>query len=506
MNDKTKRLTHNTLYLVFRSMLIMVISLITSRVVLDALGAEGYGTYNVVATFIVLFSFLGTMLQSASDRYLSYYLGKEDTASLQNTFSATLITNLVLVGLVVLVGETIGLYFVIHRLKFPPHLYDAALIVYHISIATVCLNIMRIPFLSAIVAHEKMDFYAYISIGEAVMKILIALLLLLSLPEKLILYAWLILASSVVWLLAAMFYCKKKFPAISIRLSTNRKSIREMLSFSGWNFVLGLCDTTNKQGAAFMLDIFFGVLPNAALGITNLVRNAVYSFVVNINMAANPQIVKEYANGNLNRMKSVFFGQSKFGFYCVLLFAIPLLMNLPFVLEIWLKNPPQYALEFVTMTLILMLFDALFSPVYMAIVATGRLKVFFTIDCILQIGGLVALYVAFRNGAEPQAMYYLLILITLSAQTTGLILAQKYFDLRLGSYARNVILPTFLVAAVVSVIAFMVRDLMTNNWLSLFVGSAIVDLMAIGIIWKIGLTSDERQTVKSFIHKKKPQE
>lgn len=493
-----KKLATNTLLLYFRMVFLMLVTLYTSRVTLEVLGVEDFGIYNIVSGVVVLFSFLSRSLNSACNRYFSIAVATDDVNEIQKNFSTALVAHFYLMVIVVIILESVGLWFINEKLNVPYERSQAVSIIYQIAVLSVCFNIIRTPYNASIIAHENMGFYAYTSLVEGILKLLIAWLLLIVSADHLIVYsllmALIILAINIWYLI----YCNSKFKGNRFVLKSDTTKMKEMLSFSGWNLFAGIADLGWQQGTNMILNVFYGVTLNAAMGITNQVRNAVFSFVANLQTASNPQIIKSYSLADYNRFYTLIYAISKYSFYLMLLFTIPLLLNIDYVMDLWLKNVPEYAISFTSLILVFSLFDTLIGPLWMANQANGDVKKYsIIVSCILLLN-LPATYVLFYFKCVPESMLYARIVILLLSLLFQLFYTRLKVSLSLRRYFKDVLSPIILVT-VISVSITYVSSFLLDGFVKLVVSSLLSTIILCCTIYIVGIGANERTILKKYL-------
>lgn len=372
--SNSKRIAKNTLLLYFRMILIMVVSLYTSRIILNELGVEDFGIYNLVAGVVILFSFLSNAMITATQRYLSIAIGKKDEKYIQAVFSTSLLSHFFLIFFIFLAAETIGLWLINAKLEIPADRMSATNFVYQLAILTTCVNIIRIPYNASIIANERMSFFAYVSIVETFLKLAVVWALAITPGDKLVIYSFLLLLVAIVIDIAYWYYCQRFLLANKFYLKTNKKLFVELTSFSVWNLFGGLADIGYKQGTNIILNLFWGVSINAVLGITNQIRNALVPFIGNLQLAVNPQMVKSYALGDYEYFKILVYRISKYSYFLMLIIVFPIIFNIDLILELWLKNPPEHTAIFAMLTSVYCLVDSLTGPLWAAMQAGGKIK------------------------------------------------------------------------------------------------------------------------------------
>lgn len=375
ISSANKRIAKNTLMLYIKMGVTMLVSLYTSRVVLQTLGVDDFGIYNVVGGVVVLFSFLNAAMSSATQRFLNFELGKKDLVQVARVFSMSLTVHWVIAGTVLILAETIGLWFLNSELNIPAERMIAANWVYQFSVASTLLGILLVPYNATIIAYERMAFYAWASIINVFLRLGIVYLLVIGNWDKLILYAILTSAVGVIMQIIHVLYCRFSFPQTAIyKPFCDRKLFRELISFSGWSLFGGVANMSASQGINMILNIFCGVAVNAAMGIANQVNAAVYQFVSNFQTAFQPQIVKRYSSGEYDSLIPLIFRASKFSYFMMLFVAFPIILNTDFILEVWLGRAPEYAADFTKWTLVAAMFESLVGPLWMSVQATGKIR------------------------------------------------------------------------------------------------------------------------------------
>lgn len=486
--------------LYFRMIFIMLITLYTSRVILNALGVSDFGIYNIVAGVVVLFSFFGNSMVAATQRFMNVAIGKNDNEYIQDVFSTSIISQIGLIAGVLLAGETIGLWFVKTQLDIPSERMDVALVIYHLAILTTCATLLRVPYNASIIANERMSFYAYVSIVEAVLKLLIVWILVWSEFDKLVLYSALLLAVNIIINAIYVLYCKRHFVSNKFILKTDKVLFREMATFSGWNLLGGISDIAYKQGTNIILNIFCGVALNAALGITNQIRAAVYSFVSNLQTAANPQIVKSYSMGDYVFYRSLVYRISKFSYFLMMMLALPIIANIDLILEVWLKNPPEYTNSFTILIMVFSMIDSLTGPLWVSMQARGKLKVYQIVICSCMLLNLPLTYLFLYLGFSPNSLLIVQIAVLILTLSVRIAFAHYCLTISISSYLKEVVSPIIRVT-IPSAILLYVIYCFTEGFTRLGISCMAVLPMAI-LTYTLGLRTNEKFHIKEFINKK----
>lgn len=406
----SKRIAKNTIFLYARLILVLGVTLYTSRVVLDKLGVDDYGLYNVVFSVIGLLSFLNGTLSSGTSRFITFALGKGDSEGLKTTFSTALCAHVLLAGIILLLGETLGIWYVHNVMVCPPERFQAAFIVYQISILVTMLSIILVPFTSEIMAHEKMDFYAYVGIYDAAAKLAIVFLLSRAAMDKMVLYAILICCVQITSLLLNVWYSRSKFEEVRFRIRFDKSIFNSILKFSGWNVIANISNTLMSQGVIMLFNIFFMPVVVAAQAISNQISNAMMQFVNNVRSAVNPQVIKLYADEKYDDSKRLTLQSAEYVFDLLLLLGVPLIMVMPNLLNIWLVEVPEYAVTFARLIIIQDILGNFSAAFYTPMVAANKIEknsVSAAILCTVQFG---TLYLLFRCGMGPVWARYIGIL------------------------------------------------------------------------------------------------
>lgn len=369
-SEKSKTIAKNTLYLYMRMLFLMGINLYTSRVVLKALGVENYGIYNVVGGFVTLFSLVSAALTSACTRFLNYEMGKGNTQRLSIVFSTTVTVQSFLAILVAILAETIGLWYLNTHMVIPINRLNAANWVFQFSIATFCLNLITVPYNAAIIAHERMKAFAYVSIIDGTTKLAIAFLVMAMPFDKLISYALLLCILQLTIQTVYRVFCKKVFAECTYHFILDKPLLRQMFGYAGWHIIGNSATILKNQGVDIILNAFFGPLVNAAKGVSNQVLSAVMGFGSNFMMAMNPQITQSYSRGDRQYMMTLINKGSRFSFYILLILSIPIILESDFLLNLWLVEVPEYAVQFVQLSLVVSLITSLSNPLMTAQNAT----------------------------------------------------------------------------------------------------------------------------------------
>lgn len=495
ISENSRRIAKNTLLLYFRMLLMMVIGLYTSRVVLDALGETDYGVYNAVGSMVMVFTFITTSVSSAISRFLAVELGRGDGSKLRKVFSAGLAVQLIFAAALVILAETLGLWFLNERMNIPLERMHAARVVFHCSLGVLVVNLLSVPFNATIIAHEKMSAFAFISILEAVLKLSVALLLYFTILDKLELYAFLSLAVALIVRLVYGLYCRRHFPESRGRLELDRSLVKEMASFSGWSFFGSSAYVFNTQGVSSLGNIVFGVAFNAARGVALWVENIVKQFVTNFLTAINPQITKSWASGDRHYCFELVSKGAKFSYLVILAFFIPFLFEAEGILDLWLVDVPADSALFVKLTLVALMVDLFGNSVLTLMLATGDVKKYYLLTGLTSYLCLPLVWLAFKAGASAEWAYYVFIAVYLVVLVMKFAMARARTGFPLGAFIRSVLLPCLAVTALSLVLPYILYVLLPEGLLRIFAVCASAWLSMALSVFLLALTPGERAFV-----------
>ena len=474
-----KRIAKNTLLLYVRMLFGMLVSLYTSRVILQTLGVEDYGVYNVVGGVITMFTFLNSAMSSATSRYITFEIGKGNMEQLKKVFSTALQIHAIIALLIVILGETVGLWFLMNELVIPDGRMDAAMWVYQCSVVTAIVTIMSVPYNADIIAHEKMSAFAYISVLEIILKLAIVYLLVVLPFDKLKVYAVLVLMVGLLIRYIYTRYCHKHFEESHYIHRIDKPLLKEISSFAGWSFWGNLAGILYGQGLNMMLNIFFGPVVNAARGIATQIQSVVTQFVTNFQMALNPQITKTYASGELDKMHSLMFRSARFSFMLLFFLSLPILLETNYILILWLGIVPENTVIFARIIIAISLIYTIANPCVIANQATGKVKVYQAV-----VGGLLLLilpisYIVLKMGAPAYSVFIVHFCVESVAQFTRMYMLRNMIDLPLLSYIKNIYLPIMGVVLFSVVLPMLVYNNMQEG---------IIRLLAVGITCVVSVT------------------
>lgn len=500
-SGNNKRIAKNTILLYFRMIITMVISLYTSRIVLSALGIVNFGIYNVVGGVVVMFGFLNSAMASSTQRFLTFELGKRNSKRLNEVFSMSVTLHVIISIVIIVLSETIGVWFINSKLTIPIERLVAANWVFQFSIFTSVLTILSVPYDAAIISHERMNVFAYISILEVSLKLGLVFMLQLFAYDKLILYAILIFFVSLILRIVYGIYCTRNFKESHYNFFWEKPLFFEMTGFAGWNLFGVFAGMGYGQGVNILLNIFFGPVVNAARAIAFQVMGAVNQLINNFQIAVNPPITKAYAIKDDITMHKLIFSSAKFSFYLLLLFIVPLFIETKVVIGIWLKNVPHYTISFTRLVLIDILICSLSGPLQILAQATGKVRNYQLVVSTILLLNLPFSYILLKFGYSPQSTFVTSIILSGIALFARLIVLKKLTSFPVRSFLNKVVFTVVLVTIFIIPIPLYVNHLIEEKILQLFLVGITSVICLIFSIWFIGLSGNERFVVKGFLYR-----
>ena len=505
MNDHTensKRIAKNTLMLYIRMLFVMAVSMFTTRVVVDILGAEDYGLNNLVGGIVGMMGIVTSLLSQGTSRFITIALGAGSEKDLRNTFAASLTIHLALAIIILIAGEIIG-PILVSRLNISPERMDTAQFVFQLSLIGSIIGITQTPYHAAIIAHEKMEVYAYISIWDIVAKLLIVYLLLVVDVDKLKLYATFYFIVGLISEAMYLYYCRSRFTECKkLRYTIDFKLYKDIFSYTGWN-ALGACAfTLNGQGITILLSAF-GTAVNAARGLAGSVANIAYRFVDGFQTAARPQITKFCAAGDYVAMNNLIVRTSKFSSYLMGIIGIPLFIEMEFFLDLWLKDVPDYTVIFTRLTLIQFLIQSMDFPIGAGIHAVGKMKLPNITSAFIYMAILPISYIAIQLGASSEITYILTVCIYPLAMFMDLYIINKYTGFNVWMFLVNVVFKSMVFIILATIVSYYVADNFSYNVICRVIVTTLTSTLTfIPLVYIFGLTHGERNYIVSIIKNK----
>jgi len=479
----------------------MGVTLYTSRVVLNTLGVSDYGAYSVIGGVVATFGFFRMAMASATQRFLSFEIGTGNLTKLKQTFCATVNIHLGIAVLILLLAETIGLWFVNHRLNIDHGRMEAVNWVYQFSIFSFMVSVVQVPYNALIIARERMNVYASYSIIEVLLKLAIVYLLVISPYDKLKTYAVLMFGVTVLIALMYRIYCIRHFRESKYKFYYNADLYRTLMSYSGWSLFGNIAAVARVQGSNIILNLFFGTAINAAYGITSQINSTTKLFVSNFQAALNPQIIKSYAQRDFKQNHKLIFQGAKLSFFLLFLIVCPIWFNIDFILKVWLKNPPEYTSIFVQLALINLLIDCISGPLMIGIQATGKIKWYQIVVGLFILSDLPITYYLIKEYNEPILSYVVTTTITFFSLFLRLYFLKKDVLVNIFSFFKQVLLKVILVVFLCMLLGIYAMDLfMTGDgWIRLIISSVFITTINMLVIIMVGLSKNEVNFFKNLI-------
>lgn len=491
-----KRIAKNTAFLYVRMLVVMAVTFYTSRVILQVLGASDYGVYNVVGGIVTIMQFLNGALSASTSRFLTFELGKGETQQLKNTFAASLNLHICVALLVLLLGETVGLWFLYEKLVIPDGRMTAAFWVLQFSILTTMINFTQVPYNASLIAHENMSIYAYVGLYEAFSKLAIVYLIAVSPIDKLIFYAFLLMLNTAGIQMFYRFYTRKRYDECHFQLIKDSGLYKKLLGYSGWDLFGGLAVVCQQQGINIVLNLFFGPIVNAARAIATQVQSAVNMFVNNFLLAARPQVVKNYAEGYTNEMFSLTFNSAKYAYLMMLALILPICFEIDFILDLWLgENVPENTSIFVTIIMLTCLIETFHSASLMAYHAIGKIKLGNIVGGTLMMLALPISYFVLKMGAPAYSAFIVILIVNSTQMFWGWMIIHRYEKYSYFRLIKDVYIPVLIVTCVSMVAPFIIHNYLEQGWLR-FLLLVLVSEIIIGVsVYYIAISKENRKKI-----------
>lgn len=494
-----KRIAKNTLFLYIRMILVMGVTLFTSRLVLYALGEENYGIYNVVGCIVAMFGFFSSTLTSTCQRYFSYYIGKEDNEGLERIFKLNMTTFLLFAAIVLILAETVGLWFVNEKLNIPNEKMFSMNCVYQCTIVGLFCSVILVPYSALIIAHERMSAFAYISIVEVFLKLILVVVLQYIPSDKLVLYALSVLFTNISIVLYYYYYCHKCFNESKYKFYWDKKEFKDVLSYSGWHLIGALSVMIRNQGVNVLLNTFFNPIVNAGRAIAFQISHAVDSLSNNFFVAVKPQIYKYYAQSNFADLYSLLITSTKVCFYLILIIAVPVIVNTESILAFWLKDVPVYAVLFTQLSLINAIADSINGPAIAAALATTKIKWFEIITGGLMILNLPLSYIVLRLGACPESTVLISIALSVLTIVVRAFILEDLIGLSKNEYLVKTCAPLIIVTFISIITSFLLSSYISNLLIDVVVTTIYSFMVSSLLFYYISLNKSERRMIYEYM-------
>ncbi len=502
-SSNTTRIAKNTLLLYFRMLLTMGVTLYTSRVILNALGIEDYGIYNVVGGVVAMFGILSGSLSAAISRFITFELGKGDVDKLKRIFCTSVNIQVILIAIITILMETIGIWFLNNKMVIPEERLAAANWVFQFSVVTFALNLLSVPYNAVIIAHEKMSAFAYISIIDCTLKLIVAFIIAYNPFDKLVYYGLLIMIVGLINRMMYAIYSKRHFEEATYRMIFDKGLMKEMFGFAGWNFIGSSSALLRDQGGNILINLFFGPTVNAARGIAMQVSNAATTFVASFTTAVNPQITKSYATGDRDYMMKLVFQSAKFSFFILLFIALPIIVSTSYILNIWLVDVPENSVIFVRLILVFVLSETLANPLVTVMLATGKIRNYQLIVGGFQMLNFPITYVCYKFGAPSESVFIVAICVSVVCEISRLIMLKRMVELPISEFLKKVYFRVLLVAAIAAILPLTIKNYFQEDLVSFLILSALSVICVAIFSYTIGCTKHDRIAINNQILKVK---
>ncbi len=502
IQSNNSRIAKNTIYLYIRTGITMIVALYTSRVVLNALGVEDFGIWGVLGGIVAMFGFINQSLSSSIFRYLTYSIGTGDVDRLNRTYNASIIVHIGLAFVIFLLCETIGQWFLAEKLVVPDGKREMANVVFHIVVFNSAISLLSVPFNSVIIAYERMNVYAYLAIMDTFFKLIIAAVVYYVHENKLVWYAVMMLAITILMLLFYYTYVRVNFRNLHLQRVRDSQLFRSLLGFSGWSLFGNLAYVGYTQGLNMLLNVFFGPVVNAARSISLQIEQTVRTFVVNFQTAINPQIIKNYAQEDFEQMHLLMFRSSKFSVFLLFLFALPIMLETDIILSLWLGQVPQHTSSFVRIMFLVIALETMSNSIMTGVVATGNIKKYQIIVGLILLSIVPVSYIVLYFGAPAESVFIVYLVVEIFAVAARLFIAHNLVFLPLGRFLSDVAFRSLAVVVSGAVLPFIVHLLLPEGIIRFIAVGFLGLLTSVSSIYLLGLDSLERNVVIEKIHQK----
>lgn len=489
------------MYMYLRMLFTMCVSLYTSRIILSTLGYDDYGLYNVVGGIVAMFGFISGSLGNSTSRFITFYLGQNDVEKSKNVFSMTIFIHVIIAVVIVILSETIGLWYLYHKMVIPEGRLFASECLFQLSVCSAFIGIISVPYNAAIIAHEKMSAFAYISIFDVCMKLLIVFLIQISPYDKLIFYAVLLFMIQVIDRIIYRFYCKRKFKDAIYKFYWNTQLFKSMFNYSCWGMLGSFAYFFYTEGINLLINMFCGTAVNAARGVAVQIESVVRQFVGNVQTAINPQIIKSYSQNNICRMHSLIFASSRYCFYLMLLISLPVFINIDKILYIWLGKYPMHTSNFVRIILINVILDTLINPLWIANSATGKVKIYQITVNTISLLFIPISYFVIKFSLIPESLFICTVITTVVCTIARLIIVKKQINLSIKDYWNNVISKILIVSCCAVICPLVSKFLLNDSILCFIINCCICIVCVLCSVFLVGMNNSERIFIISKVRK-----
>lgn len=502
-SNKNKTLAKNAIFLSIRMVFIMIVSLYSSRVFLNALGIEDFGINNVVCGFVAMFGFFNTSLANAIQRFYNSEMSVSGKKGVVSVYNTSLLIQLLIAILVVILLETVGIWYVNNKMVIPDDRVNVAMWIYQFSVISSVLVIMQTPYSAAIMAYEKMNYYAIVGIVDVLLKLALALVIPYTTCDHLLFYGAMMLIITILTFVMYAVYAKVRFKTLKLNWAVSSDMLKHMLSFSGWNFLGTFACMIREQGLNMVLNLFFGPIVNAARGIAYQVSSALQGFVSNISIAARPQIVSSYAEGNKDRAIRLMYSMSKSSFFLLYIMAVPVCLEIDYILHLWLGNVvPEHTANFVILVILTNFMNNLNTPISNVVFATGKIRNYEITFGVINVLIIPVAYMALKMGCPPEAAFASYFVMSVFVQVGCLYVLKKIITISLKEYACKLCIPIFTFALLTLPFPYIVYTIMSSGFIRLVCVTIVTILCALPISYCIALDKSEKAFIKNLITSK----
>ena len=501
-SGKSKKIAKNTVALYIRMFVTMVITLFTSRIVLKELGVADYGLYNVVGGVVTLFAFLRSSMASSTQRFLSFEMGKGNFENLRNIFSICFSSHILIAVVLLFLAETIGLWFLNSQINIPDSRLEAANYIYQFSVLALCTSVISIPYIADIISNEKMGYFAFLGILDAVFKLVIAYMIIISPFDKLVFYGFLMFLVTFINLILNWIYCHHNFAETHYRFYWDKESFKRVFRFSGWTIWGQLAIVGSNQGSNILVNIFFSVTANAAMGVGHQVNNAITGLISNFQTAFKPQITKSYAEQDFEYLNVLTKYAAKISFFLLFFVSLPIVANIDFILDVWLDKVPKYANDLCIIFIFASLCNAMSAPLYMNVFATGNIRTYQIVMSFAYLIELIIVYLLFKIGLSLIVGVSMKVLLNFFVIFIRLYYARKTNqNFNTSAFLQKAMYPLMSIAIIFFFFAYYLSELQMGIVWQLSI-TVIIEIVAILFCYYVGLSSSEKQLVKKVSLKK----
>lgn len=502
-SSDNSRVAKNTIILYFRMLFMMLIGLYTSRINLQSLGVEDFGIYNVVGGVVVMFSIINGSITASISRFLTFELGTGNMEKLKKVFSTSVTIQVGISFLILLLTETLGLWFLNNKMVIPESRIYAANWVYQFSIMTFILNLISMPYNACIVAHEKMSAFAWITIYDAIAKLLVAWLTFIAPMDKLIFYASFIVLIAFTQRIIYTSYCLRNFEECSYKFTIDKALLKNMSGFAGWNFIGATSAILRDSGGNIVINMFSGPTVNAARAIASSINNAVLGFANSFTTAINPQITKSYASGDYDKMMKTIYNGAKFSFFLMLLLGLPVIIETQYIIHLWLGQVPEHTVLFVQLTILYAMSESISNPLITAMLATGKIKNYQIVVGGLQMLNLPISYICLRLGCIPETVLIVAIILSQCCFAARIYMLRFMINLNAIDYLKKVYLRIIFTLQIAFILPIIVKYNIDNSLFGFFTVISVSFISACISILYVGCNCKERDFIYSNISKVK---